>query len=195
MVNYKKRLLAYTIDILILGVIIAIVGYIIPESLNIRVLNNELSNINEMFLNHTINIAIYLKRYAIVLHSIDIERAIYGIINSFFIILYFVIYPYFKNGSTFGQSVVKIKVVGEDNELPTLNNLLWRNIIINGLGYMLISLALLYVVPSLSYFIIVSILGFLQLMVVIISIFMVIYRKDKQGLQDIYSNTFVVEDK
>lgn len=195
MVKYHKRLSAYIIDIMFLGMILLIVNYFIPESRNIHILNNELSMINEMFIKHNIGITTYFNRYALIIHDLDILKAIYAIINSFFIILYFVIYPYLKDGSTFGQRVLKIKVVNEQEEAPSLNQLLWRNIIINGLGYMLISLALLYVVPSIAYFIIISILGFIQFMVVITSLFMVIYRKDKLGLQDIYSKTFVVENK
>ena len=195
MVKYHKRLSAYIIDIMFLGMILLVVNYFIPESRNIHILNNELSMINEMFIKHNIGITTYFNRYALIIHDLDILKAIYAIINSFFIILYFVIYPYLKDGSTFGQRVLKIKVVNEQEEAPSLNQLLWRNIIINGLGYMLISLALLYVVPSIAYFIIISILGFIQFMVVITSLFMVIYRKDKLGLQDIYSKTFVVENK
>ena len=74
-----------------------------------------------------------------------------------------------------------------------MNDLLYRNVIIHGLAYLLGALAFLYILPSYAYFFLVLILGILQLGVVITSVFMVLYRHDNQALQDVLSKTNVVD--
>ena len=76
-----------------------------------------------------------------------------------------------------------------------MNSLLIRNIVINGLGSLLTSLVCIFILPGKLYFIVTSIFGIIQILLVIISGFMVLYRKDKRGLQDIFSKTKVVLEK
>ena len=87
---------------------------------------------------------------------------------------------------------IKIK---PKKEKLTLTALIIRNIIVNGLGYTLLSIILLFIFPSNLYFIILSILGIIQFLLVITSCFMIIYRKDLRGLEDIFSQTNVVSIK
>ncbi len=195
MTSTKKRFNAYLLDIMLLGLILMVVGFIIPESQNVRILYNELADLNVQFTKNIINFSTFFTRYADITHNLDISLALTSIINTFFIVIYFILWPYFNQGSTFGQAVMKIKVVGEKDKLPTIKELIIRNTIINGLWYMILSLVLLYLLSSNSYFIIVTILGFIQLVVVIASVFMVIYKKDKRGLHDLISNTFVKDFK
>lgn len=193
--NYFKRFSAYIIDIMLLGLFLLVINYFIPDNHNVSVLNQELNSINELALKNDISMGTYMTHFASIIHDLDRERIMMSIINAMLIIGYFVAVPYFKNGKTFGNYIVGIRIVREDKEYLSLNNLLIRNIVINGLGYLLISLTLIYIFPSLLYFIVVSILGFIQIILVIISAFMIIYRKDKRGLQDILSYTKVIVDK
>lgn len=192
--NYIKRFSAYLIDIMVIGAIILLINYFIPESNNISVLNQEFNNLNETILKKEITFSSYIMHFAEIMHDLDKEKVMTYIINAVLIISYFVIIPYFKDGKTLGNYIVGIRIVREDREYLSLNNLLIRNIIINGLGYLLTSLVCVYILPSFSYFMVVSIFGFIQLILVIMSVFMVIYRRDKRGLQDILSKTKVIID-
>lgn len=190
-----KRILAYVIDMAIFGIIIWIAGMFLKNNQNISVLNLELNEINELAFNHEIGIMTYLSRYAEIMFNLDQQKVLLSIVNCFFILLYFVGMPYFFDGMTLGKKLMGIKVVRRDGELLMLNDLIIRNLIINGLGFMLISLCILYITPSMVYFIISTILGIFQIILVIISVFMIIYRKDKRGLHDILGNTKVISVK
>jgi len=192
--NYIRRFSAYLIDIMLVGALILLINYFIPENNNITVLNKEFNNINELILKKEISFSSYIMHFAEIMHDLDKEKIMTYIINAILIISYFVIIPYFKDGKTLGNYIVGIRIVREDREYLSLNNLLIRNIIINGLGYLLTSLVCVYILPSFSYFMVVSIFGFIQLILVIMSVFMVIYRRDKRGLQDILSKTKVIID-
>jgi uncharacterized RDD family membrane protein YckC len=193
MIDYKKRLKAYLIDISILAIILFTISLILPNQGMAR-LSNYFSELNELFIKGDITLLTYLKEYSLVVHKIDLSNVTLSIINSFFIIVYFVLYPFYKNGQTIGQKFMSIKIISENNNRPSVQSLMIRNLIINGLGYMIISLSLLYLIPKMFYFLVISILGIIQLMIVIRCCFMIIYKEDKKGLQDVISKTYFIEE-
>ncbi len=77
----------------------------------------------------------------------------------------------------------------------SLDDLLVRSMVTCGLLYLLASLVLIYALPSVLYFAINIFFAILQISLAIISIFMVIYRKDNRGLQDMWSKVIVVNEK
>lgn len=191
----KNRALAYFIDMLLFIIVILICTTFLKSNQNVAVLNLELDMINELALDHEISINTYLNRYADIMHNLDQEKVMINLINCIFIMGYFVMLPYFFEGRTLGKKILGLKVKRRDGELLMLSDLIIRNLIINGLGFMLISLCILYIAPSMIYFIIATLLGILQILLVIVSVFMVIYRKDNRGLHDVLSETMVVREK
>lgn len=194
MIDYKKRFIAYLIDLFILMLILFTISLFVPESRELKKLNNEIVSINEKVVKEEISISQYYHNLSLIIHDIDMENTLISIINAFFIIIYFVIYPFYNNGQTYGQMKLKIKVVDYNNDIPTIQQFMIRNLIINGLLYILLSLSLLYSVSGEYYFTIASFLGIVQLFIVIYSGIMIIYNNDKKGLQDKLSNTFLIEE-
>jgi len=189
--KFNKRLIAYIIDITLLGIIMLLVSAIIPDNNNIKNLNMKLDNLNEQYLNNEINTGTYLNQYSNISYNLDKENIIYTIINIIFIVIYFIIIPFFYNGQTIGKKLLKIKVIKENGKL-TIKDLIIRNIIINGLGFILISLILIYLIPALGYFIITLILSIVQLIVIIITMVAIIKSDEHLGLHDKITNTKVV---
>lgn len=191
MINYKKRLKAYLIDMILLVLILFLVSNLFYNEQGV-ILNNSLSDLNELFLKGNLTLSKYINEYSLIIYKIDLNNAFYSIINAFFIIGYFVMIPYYRNNQTFGQKLMKIKITSDDR--VTVKSLMIRNIIINGLGYMLLALSFLFIITKNLYFLVVSILGIIQLLIVIRSCFMIIYKEDKKGIQDILSNTYFIEE-
>lgn len=189
--KFSKRLVAYVIDIIILGLVILCVGLIVPKSNNLKVLNIELDTLNEQFLNEQVSIGEYTNHYSQIMHEIDKENIIYTIVNIIFILIYFVVIPYYFNGQTLGKKIIKIKVVNKKEKI-SLNDLIIRNMIINGLGYLLLTLLLIYLLPSLSYFITIIFLSFIQLILIIITVVGLTKNNDKLILHDRFTNTEVI---
>lgn len=194
MVNWKKRFLAYLLDMILLMLILYVFSLFMGNDNNVIKVENAIGELNSLFAKKSISAGSYFHDYALLIHRLDIANAFYSIMNAIFIIIYFAFIPYYKNGQTYGQKIMKIKIVSDKKTLPTIKSLFIRNIFINGLGYMLISLSLLYIIPTISYFFVTSFLGFGQLFIVIKSSYMIIYKENKQGIQDIISHTYVIED-
>ncbi len=189
--SFIKRLSAYAIDIILVGAIIMLIYYFIPETKTVTNLQRNVAILNENYLNKQINTGEYINDYSILMHNLDKERMILIFINFIAIFSYFVVLPFFTKGKTIGKYILGIKIKPSKEKL-TIISLFIRNIIITGLGYLILSLLSLLLIPKNLYFYAITILGIIQLALVIISTFMIIYRKDRRGLQDILSKTTVV---
>ncbi len=84
-----------------------------------------------------------------------------SLLNFVLLIGAFVIIPYYNKGQTIGKKLLKIKLVKEEGNL-SINDLIIRNVIINGFGYTLVGLTIMFLVNDNVYFITISILTFIQ---------------------------------
>ena len=193
-VNFLKRFLAYLIDIIIVGIVMGIISAIFTTK-NATVLSNQFLELNEQVINTKLDFSIYYSRVADITLSLDRENFMINIINCVIIILYFVVLPLYKNGQTLGKKIFKIKIVREDKEDLTANELIIRNIVVNGLLNTFLAFCLVFLLSGFEYFTITSILGFIQFVLVVVSSCMIIFRKDKKGLHYIITKTKVVYEK
>ena len=188
-----KRVIAYLIDIFILFVFIGIGAMLTTVSENEKALRLELSEMNEKAVQRNISVTSYLFHLSEIEQDIDKEHVAIGFINLVFVFIYFEIIPYFMVGKTFGKTIMKIRVVDESGEEASIHSLVIRNVILNGLLYLFLSILFIYLVPGILYLFMISILGMIQLTLVILSVFMVLYRKDGIGLHEKLSHTKVIE--
>ena len=194
--NFKERLGAYIIDVWIVFLVTSLIATFVDFNQDkVKVLNAEIDELTSRVLNNEISFDTYFGEYASIAQDIDRNNAIYNVVNAFVIIGFFIVIPYFNDGMSIGKRILKIKVVRDDGELLSLNNLVIRNFITTSLAYMLISLSLLYITPTMFYFWIILFLSFMQFLLVILSAFMVIYRRDKRGLHDMLAHTSVIKNR
>ena len=112
-----------------------------------------------------------------------------NIIGTLLIIVSFVIIPIINNNQTLGQKLLKIS----KNKPLRIDDLVGRAVIVNGLGYMIFMFIILYLTSDNIYFVLINILGFFQILMIIINSFMVIYSKEKRGIADYFTNTRIEE--
>lgn len=191
--NFGKRLVAYILDAIIVSLIFSVLTMFIKESNNLINLNNQLNTISENFINKTITMKEYFNQYSSIEYLISKEMFLQNLFSLILMIGYFVILPYYYNGQTIGKKMMKIKIVKEDDKL-TINDLALRSLLANGIAMTFIELALIFLIKDTSYFITISILSFVQFLLVITSVFMILYRKDKKALHDIVCKTLVIDE-
>lgn len=190
--KFSKRLFAYIIDILILGIVLFLTNMIIPKSNDIKNLNVKLDVLNDRYLNQEISFKEYSNNYLEINYESDRENIVYTIVNIIFVIGYFIVLPYFLNGQTIGKKLLKIKVINQTGKL-NITSLIIRNLIINGLAYMLITLLLLYMLPAPIYFGITSVLSIVQLLIMIVTMTGMIKNNSDLIIHDRLSHTKVVD--
>lgn len=191
--KFSRRLYAFLIDVFIILCVSFSLNLLIPKNHNIVVLESELTDVRSDYLKREIDTSIYLNRYATIQKSLDQQYIPNNILNVILIFGYFVLLPYYWNGKTIGKKLLKIKIVKSDTkEKVSLNDYLLRTLIINGVACFIVSMCVVFLVPDFEYFMVTTIFGIIQFLLVIISSFMIIYRHDKKGVQDLVSGTQVV---
>ena len=190
---FKKRFFAYIIDVLIVFLIISFINMVIPVSDNVTNLNDQLMGITDSFFAGSIDLNTFINQYSVVGYNLEKEMFLFSLISVVINVLYFVVYPLYNGGQSIGKKYVGIKIVSNDDNDVSSNQLIFRYLFMNGIGSSIISLCLIFIVEDLGYTYIESILSFLQFLVAISSIFMVLYRNDKRSLPDLIAGTKVIE--
>ena len=179
---FKRRALAYIIDFTILGVLVSLT--LLFTKVDTSSVEYEMSNLAELLLTENINIKTYIKNYGKLFYKYDIIQFITNLINFLYIII-----PGFTKGQTIGKKIMKIRIVNDDNTCVSIINLIKRALLIDFLGYLLITLIIINFISGFPYFIIATILGILQFSLVIVSSFMILYNKKQKGIHDILTKT------
>ena len=185
-----KRFSAFLIDILVIGLFLMIIYYFIPERDTTNIQNN-ITEVTEQVLNNEIGKLDYIKEFSKNIYELDKGNVLFNAFNTLIIMLYFILIPIITKGYTLGMYINGLIIKGKLN----VKNMLLRNLVATGLIYLLLSIVLVYLTSDMTYFIILSFLGIIQFLLVIISAFMIIYRHDLKGIQDIISNTKIVQTK
>lgn len=192
---FKKRFCAFIIDLIIVFLITFVIDMIIPISDNAQKLSEELFDLNNNFIDGNIGIDMFINQYSIINYGLEKELFLSSLISVVVNILYFVLYPLYNGGQSFGKKYIGIKIVSKDDNTVSSNQLIFRYLLMNGIGSSIISLCFIFLLNDLSYMYVVSILSILQFIVAISSIFMVLYRNDKRSLPDLIAGTKVIEVK
>lgn len=191
--NTFRRFSAYLIDLMIIGLIFIIIYYFLPQNSEIQNLNHNLAFQNEQLLNHTIRYSEYFHSFSKITYQLDQMNILYSGLNILLISFYFIIIPLLNKGRTLGLYIVELQIKSNKKSL-NIFQLFIRNFVANGLLYLMLSFLFVHFIKNETYFIAITILGIIQILLVIISIFMIIYRKDKRGLQDILSQTKITKE-
>jgi len=187
----KKRILAYIVDIVIVMAFLIFIKMIMPNNIH----EHNLTLLNESYFSNHIMFSEYFENYVVINHNIAKSELVLNVLSLIVMIIYFVLVPFFNKGATIGKSIFKIRVKHKNKDNLEINDLVGRSVLIDGIGYLLFLVILVHVFPAKAYFWLENILGIIQILVVITSGFMILYRKDQLGLQDMLTNTVVEEMK
>lgn len=184
-----KRFRAFIIDFIIMALAFYLINVAVPKTRSVKALEAEQNEITENYMQRNITFEDYFTEYGEVVYNLDKEQKIVNIIYLIFILCYFVLLPFLWKGRTIGTYINGIQVERFDKGYLFLHQLFIRNFIVIGLGYLLIRTLGIFVLPSKYYFLVISIVGLLQIVLAVFSANMIMFTKNKRGLQDILSNT------
>lgn len=189
--SFSKRLIAYIIDFIFISAFLMILSYFIPRGNDFNFLNNDMNQLTEQALKGDITLNGYLREFANYISELDKGNIMYNATSFIILVVYFVIIPIFTK-CTIGKSIMRIKIEHKDKKKIGILNTFIRSLIDVGLLFSLLTVFLVQIVNPKTYLIILIILGIIQFLLVIISVFMVLYRSDKRSLSDILSRTNIV---
>ncbi len=184
-----KRIQAYLIDLCILGVVL----FVLRLFSNPIDINDKINALNSDYILGNITFNEFVSSAGEIYKEVDRSNVWINIFSIVYILLYFVVLPYYNKGQTIGKKILNIKVRSMGNKKASAKQLFLRSLIITGLFYLILTLISLFL--PFNYFILISVFGLLQIMLVFICTAMVIIRKDRRGFHDLISGTRVLNTK
>ena len=193
-VSFKRRLMAYIIDLVLLSILVTLTLVIFPnDKKEIKQINNNINIITEDLLNDKIDNSQYLNMYAKYNYKLEKKQIKTNVLNLIYIIFLYILVPFFAGGQTIGKIVTKIKIVNEDNSDIQFNKLIIRSLFVNFLIYPIVTIPLIYLFSAKIYFILSLFLILIEFLLVLFTIFMVLYRHDRKGIHDILTKTKIIK--
>lgn len=195
-VAFSKRLLAFIIDMIILGIISSILTFPFCNTDNYKKLTDESTQVMEDYLDKKITPQTYISRSSDISYDLSKEIGLKTIITIGIYILYFIVYQFYNHGRTLGKKFMRIKIVSDnDKEELSMNQIAVRSLIINSILVNLITLSVTIFGTKDIYFVTSMIMQVLDMILMFTIAIMVLSREDKRGLHDIISHTKVINEE
>ena len=190
--NFYKRLVAYTIDMFIVGLVISIISYNF-DTTRLEKLSDKSIKLMNSFTNGDISSDKYFFEYADILYKVNKANVNSNLLGLVIYVGYFVLFQFFNGGATIGKKLLKIKVVSQGGGEVSLWQMIVRTSIINGVVPLALSLILVFTTKGLVFLTLSSVVGLFENIFVIICVFMLLYKSDCLALHDIMSKSVVIE--
>lgn len=189
---FFPRLVSYIIDILILSFAVTLIANIIPSDKNYDKYLEEFETIQTNYIDKKITADEYINQVKDVTYDLDHCSVPTTIVQIVTIIGYFIILPCYNKGQTLGKKLMHIRIVSDDDTELTLNNYLLRTLIINSLFADVVILGMvLFMNRNMYYYASFAMQG-IQVVLVLVSVFMILFKKDGRGLHDKLAHTKVI---
>ena len=192
--SFWHRVLAYIIDIILVGLLISILCSALPKKNSVS--EAELNSLENQLIKGEITAEKYIEEYKEILYNHNIENTIETTISLLLTIGYFVVFQYMNNGQTIGKRLLKIRVVDNSNDKsPTIIKGLVRSVIIFNITSSFLSSILIKYMSKSSYISSYITITEIEYLIVTISLLLIIFRKDHRGIHDLIANTKVIEER
>lgn len=191
-----KRLFAYLIDTILVGLIVSLIissNALTPVMDKYNDANKRLEQEYQVILEKEEIKDEDLSMIKSIIYDINSFGNIYFAIEIICMIGYFVIFQFFNKGQTIGKKIMKIKVVNKEKEELPLINLFFRELILFGIIFTMINMICIEVIPQSKYYNVYLAINSISILISYIIYFMIIFRKDEKGLHDLITSSEVIE--
>ena len=192
MASFFDRIGAYFLDVLLIFAISSVISVFIPNKGSD--INKEITALTEKYTKGEIESEVFIDKYGNLMYEYQKENWVSLAVSLGLNFVYFVVFAYFNKGQTIAKKLMHIKVVdNKTGDSPKFWQMLVRNMFIYSLLSNIVILILLFTTKS-NFVYYYMFMGGIDLVVVMITIMFVLYRKDKRGLHDMMGCTKVVKE-
>lgn len=190
--DFFKRIFAYVLDYVVISIFLTII------TMNVNVGSDISENISELYKqyqNEEITIEEYSEAILPLNYELNKRKLLVNVTTCVVMVGYYIIFAYFNKGQTLGKKIFKIKVVNDKGNRPSIWNILVRSLFIYGIVTTLYSTISINFFNMNSFNYSVSVISAIESMIVIVSLLMMLYKKDGRGLHDIIAKTSVIREE
>ena len=191
--TFGQRLLAYLID----ACIVLIISSMVTSSFSTKKLESLQKDLEDVVTNYTqgeISMDEYLEQTKDLSYEMEKSSTTTNIVYVVISIGYFIVFQYLNKGQTLGKKLMKIRIVNQEEKEPNIIQMILRTCITNEILPKILIIIFVTFVSKNNFLSIYSVITVLTYAFIIITVFMILYRKDKLGLNDIIAKTKVVKE-
>lgn len=189
---FSQRVLAFLIDLVLLSIICSLITMFVPVNDTATKLYDEQNRVLEGYVDGSVSMEEYVNQMVDLGYDISRQTVIVSIVTIVISLLYYVVYPCYNNGQTLGKKLMKIKIKKTNDTELSMNDLLIRSMINNSILVNIINVILVLFLSKNLYLSTSSLVSFIQYLVLIISLIMIAFTNNAQGLHDKVCKTEVV---
>ena len=190
---FFQRFIAFIVDMIIVSIVAGLLASPFIKTDTVNKLSEETNSIMEKYMNEEIDTKTYLSQSVDISYEMARVNGIATIVEILILILYFIVFQFYNNGQTLGKKLMKIKIVKDDGSELTMNNLIIRSLINVFILLDMIILAFTIFASKDIYFYAILIFESIQYLVIIVSIFMILFGVESKGIHDRVAHTRVVK--
>lgn len=190
--QFYKRLGAYIIDLLVVALLASAIASVFTDTSKSSAVLDKMKDIIEKYNAKEISIEEYQLEYRDLSYDYAVDSSNVTVIMLVVTIVYYVIMSYFCHGITLGKYLMKIRIVGANNQKLSIFNYLLRSLIVNNILSSIASIITINTLAKKDYFVVDEKVSGVFSLLLIVTLIMLMYRKDGRGLHDIIGNTKVV---
>ena len=203
-VKPSKRIMAFLLDVLLvffLASLVTSIHFINPYYKKYEKSFEEYSEVTNNYLAEKISEEEFLKLNYVNYYNVSRFSVPYNIAIVVILILYFAIFQKFNNGQTIGKQIMKLKVVNnsDDKDVSLLKYLLRSlpiyYISIGSIIPLLLNSLILLFLKGKVFYIVSACINYTFVILGVVTLVMMLTRKDKRGLHDLIAGTKVIEIK
>lgn len=191
--SFLERLCAFIIDMILISMVTSLIAMPFSSSKNYEKLTKESHEVIEQYQKGKIDAKTYINRTNDITYDISRETGLLSIIEIFLFALYFIVIQYKSLGKTVGKSLLKIRVEKIDQTELTMNDLMFRALIVDLIVYNIGTLCFAMFGNKDVFHVGTMVLEIIQWSLLFISAIMILSRKDKRGIHDLITKTQVVK--
>ena len=191
---FFPRLVAYIIDVTLVSIVCSGILFLFPKNENYSKYLKEYQEVQTNFIDNKIEAAEYIHKVADITYDIDYSNVLSMIVEVMLLILYFIVFQFYNKGQTFGKKLMKLRVVNNNGNELTLNQVTCRALIIDSILINLFMIAALLFSGRNYYYYASLSLQILSGIIIFVTLMMIFFRKDGRGLHDVVTGTKVIQE-
>lgn len=191
---FFPRLVAYIIDVTLVSIVCSGILFLFPKNENYSKYLKEYQEVQTNFIDNKIEADEYIHKVADITYDIDYSNVLSMILEVVLLILYFIVFQFYNKGQTFGKKLMKLRVVNNNGNELTLNQVTCRALIIDSILINLFMIAALLFSGRNYYYYASLSLQLLSGIIIFVTLMMIFFRKDGRGLHDVVTGTKVIQE-
>ena len=191
---FFPRLVAYIIDVTLVSIVCSGILFLFLKNENYSKYLKEYQEVQTNFIDNKIEADEYIHKVADITYDIDYSNVLSMIVEVMLLILYFIVFQFYNKGQTFGKKLMKLRVVNNNGNELTLNQVTCRALIIDSILINLFMIAALLFSGRNYYYYASLSLQLLSGIIIFVTLMMIFFRKDGRGLHDVVTGTKVIQE-